>query len=156
MFPPRPLQLTPLVKKADGLEAAAVFGPPPGPASAISSATSNLDYGSVDGAYGYGDMPFGDEAQPVQVGAGGEDARVVGYVIRMTEYNWFAQRTNTWGGTTMVSATFDECRKFIEAACTQMLRQEETSMPTGQLVYKYTNTSYEVAQAAVGEDGFGD
>jgi hypothetical protein len=157
MFPPRPIQHTPLVTKATDLKANAVFGPPPGPANAVGSPASNLDYGSTDGAYGYGDMPFGDEGEPVQQGAGGEDARLVGYVIRMTEFNWFAQRTQTWGGTSLVSATFDECRKFLEGACTQLLRQEQTTLASGQLVYKFWNNSYEVAQAAVGEeDGYGD
>jgi hypothetical protein len=100
-------------------------------------------------------MPYGDEGAVVR-GVGGENPAVVGYVIQLSEYNFVAQRTNTWGGTSVVSSTFDSCRKFIEGACGQTCRQQAESLSTGQRVFKFFNPAYEALQRSDPESGYGD
>lgn len=154
MFPPRAIQFSNFKRPVRLLGAGEIFGPPPGPATAISTPDS-CEAGPWSGDEGYGVMPFGDEGAVVQ-GVGGEDPAVVGFVIQLSEYNFTAQRTQTWGGSSVVSATFDNCRKFIEGACGQSCRQELQTLATGQRMFKFYNPAYEALQRSDPESGYGD
>ena len=122
-------------KPASRLALNAVFGPPPGPADSPGSSP-------------YTDVPFpvanDPETIPAFHGAVGEDPTLVGTVIQLGRNNYMARRTQTWGGTTLISATFDQCRKFIEAACGQNLRQEQGALASGPMVFRFYNPVYTV------------
>lgn len=153
MFPPRPSFAT--RKPARLLAPGQVFGPPPGPADAVGFSPYTDTPFPVATGRGYGDMPYGDEEGPAYVGALGEDPRLVGTVIQLARYNFIAQRSQTWGGTSLITATFDQARKFLEAACNQNLRAQTSAMTGGpQITYFYSPTYTSLMQAAPG-GGFG-
>jgi len=97
-----------------------VFGPPPGPADV---------YGT----------PTTDEGLSPR-----EDPALVGFVIQVSQYAFVAQRTQTWGGTTAITSKFDDARKFIEAACSQSLRQVQNELTSGPLMFRFYNPVHEI------------
>lgn len=153
MFPSRPRRRRPN-RNLRLLATGTVFGPPPGPANATGNSQDVDGVLPTDGMVGYGDMPYGDHGDEV-IGVNNENPSIVGVVIRVSQYHFVAERTNTWGGTTFISASLNEARKFIEDACGQSLRQEETQLGTGQQMFRYYNPVYENLLRASGE-GFGD
>lgn len=160
MFPPRPNPLLWRRSVNQLLSLGRVFGPPPGPADAYGPGDAEEGIGRlpvlVEG--GYGEMPYGD-GEAGYVGTAGEDPTLVGTVVKMAEHNYFAYRTQTWGGTTMIGSKFDDCRKFIEGACGQVLRQEKETLASGQISFKFYNPTYTQLQINVGgggESGYGD
>lgn len=155
MFPPRPNFLA-LRKQAKNLALGEVFGPPPGPADVTGSSSMCAAPLPKAGTTGYGDMPYGDTSDGEHTGLIGEDPSLVGYVIQQTQYNFVAQRTQTWGGTTIITSKFDDARKFIEAACGLSLRQEKTELESGPLMFKFYNSVYEATAAQAAQGGYGD
>lgn len=101
------------------LAASDVFSPMPGP---------------TDGQGG-GTSPPGPTAT--------EDGKLVGIVIRQTQYSWFAYRTSTWGGTDFITDTMNKARQWLEGACGgQVLRQHQIQLPGGALATEFWNDSY--------------
>ena len=105
-------------RNAARLLGAGLFGPSPGPAP-------------ITG----GDEPGSD---PVQEGHDtGEDPKLIGIIMKQSSSTWLAFRTQTWGGTQFIGNTLEDARKFMEAACSRYLRQEEFTMADGQKAFRY-------------------
>ena len=89
----------------------------------------------------YGPEPVGPQPGPTSGEDQGEinaaiavleDPKLIGTVIRQSSYAWVAFRAIRWGGTSLVCKTWDEARRFIEAACgNTILRREDFLMPDG-------------------------
>lgn len=72
-----------------------------------------------------------------------ENGKLVGIVIRQTQFAWFAYRTSTWGGTDFITDTMDKARHWLEGACGhQVLRQKQIQLPGGALATEFWNDSW--------------
>ena len=127
-----------------------VFGPAGGPDNVQGEGDVLSEGQPIAGLKdGEGNMPYGDKAR---LNPGGEDPRLVGIVIRQSRTLFLANRTQTWGGTELITAKFDDARRFLEGACGQLLRQESFTLADGTAGVKFWNDAF---GAPLGR-GYGD
>lgn len=92
---------------------------------------------------GYGSMEYGDgfEFQAYE-GSCGDEPGFVGEIVKVSEHNYQAFKSRTWGASTLITNNLQDARMFINSACGCSCREQIEPRVDGTVVYQFYNDSF--------------